>query len=286
MFTPKQIETVYEFMSVFENNPRISFKKLHRDYSNYRAESATADLLRRAKAHQILLGPRIYVNAGTDVEIIKLEDLDEEDLCEKWETIKSNSKVTYATMLCGGHRFIIFKRGATVLTYAESIKPSYPGKKQIEEISPTKKGKLSIDPYPKRWDELDWKIYRLMGNPRVSFVDVGKKLEISWQTVKNHYLKIIKDCRVWQSFFPKGLSNYYHLYSTFETDYEVGLRNELKNIDRTTYLFKFENTVIMYACLDNERAFCRRLLKMEKEGIVRNLRVSIPMKWYRPGILY
>ncbi len=105
------------------------------------------------------------------------------------------------------------------------------------------------------------------------------------QTVKNRFSKISKVCKVWQSFFPKGLQNYYHLYSTFQTDYEVGLRNELRKLDRTTYLFKFSKIIIMYACLDNERIFCEKLYEMEKEGIIHDLRVSTPIKWHRPDVL-
>ncbi|MBU6998237.1 MAG: hypothetical protein HXS42_11310 [Theionarchaea archaeon] len=277
MLTSRQLETVYSFMQAFERNPRISYRKLFREYCTYRSRDTVPQIITQSRNMQILLGPRLYVNANTDVEIINVEDNKKKD----WKSVVSDEKVTYALLLSGGHHLLAFRRGATVLIYAEAIKPSFPAQKTLEEISPEIEGELPRFEYP-RWGDLDWEVYRLMGDPRVSFVDVGSKLGISWQTVKNHYEKILEDCRIWISFFPRGRMSYYHLFFTFSTSYELGIREELTKLDRTSYLFKYENTLILFVYSDSGWTTCRHFSELEKKGILRDLRVSIPVQWHRP----
>ncbi len=282
ILTPLQTQTIYSFMTVFAENPRISIKELYRKYSKYRAISTIEDLLRRARDNQILLGPRIFVNAHVDVELLSIEDRSRPDFFKSWEKAIEDPKVTYACMLGGAHQLLVFKRGATILTYAEAVKPSYPARKKMEEICPTKIGALPNDPYPNSWNEMDWEVYKYMSNPLVPFSDVGKKLGVSWQTVKNHFEKILKDCKIWQSFFPRGLQNYYHTFLTFETDYEIGLREELTRVDRSSFLYKFGKEIILFAYWDRQDFGV--FFKLEKEGIIRDLRVSAPVQWHRPDI--
>ncbi|MGC1122920.1 MAG: hypothetical protein WBA22_17705, partial [Candidatus Methanofastidiosia archaeon] len=187
---------------------------------------------------------------------------------------------TYAVLLSGAHRLFALKHGATIVTYSEAIMPSFPAGKQPHEIYPTIKGILRADKYP-NWNEFEWDVYKNMGNPRVSFVDVGKKLEVSWQTVKNHYDVIMKDAKVWLGFFPLGMNGYYHLFFSFETEYETGFKKELEKLDRTTFLFRGESKLFLFMYVENPQCLCRRFDELEKEGIVRDVRVSIPIQWHR-----
>ena len=285
MFTVSQLKTVYGFMTAFEKNPRITFKKLHKEYSTYQALKSIIDLYRKASDCKILLAPSILINAHIDVEIIKDNETSPSDLFILWNEKLKKSEVKYAVLLKGAHSLLIFKKGATLLTYAEAIKPSFPSSKKIEDIQPEEVGKLPCDLYPNNWNELDWKVYEYLKYPRsLSYIQVGEKLGVNWMTVKAHFGKIMKDCKPWNSFFPNGMSNYFHTYMTFQTDYEVGIREELKKIDRTSFIYKFGGTILLYAVLENQEIY-RRFYDLEKEGIIHNLRVSVPVQWFKPDII-
>lgn len=284
MFSPSQLEAIYSFMLIFNENPRISIKKLHKRGSPYAAIASTAELLKRAQDNLVFVGPRLFVNAHLDVEIIKIEELSMFDSINIWNTIASDPKVRYAILLAGAHTLLIFRRGATLLTYAEAIKPTFPSSKTIYDIQPHVKGSLEKDPYPHNWNELDWKIYEYAKFPLIPLLTIGQKLDISWHTVKEHYKKIAKDCKTWHSFFPKGMMNYYHAFLTFQTDYEIGIKKELKKLDRTSFLYKTEDTLILYLLLDDQIQV-NKFLELEKNGIIHELRVSSPIQWCKPDVL-
>ena len=196
---------------------------------------------------------------------------------------KNDRNVRYAVSFCGEHAVLALKKGACVLQYAEAVIPSFPAKKTIQEIRLTEIGKLEPDPFPCNWDELDWKVYYRMKNPLVSYPKVSHALGTTWQTVKNRYEKIAKSCKIWISFFPRGYDGYSQTFLTFKTDYEVGLRKELQKLDRTTYLYKFGDTVMInlfYELSIEHYTFSR----LEKEGLIRDLSASIPIEWHRPDL--
>ncbi len=285
MLNPLQCETVYAFMNEYEKNPRIAVKELHKRCSPYRGVSTTTALLTKAKDTQVFIGPRIFMNAHIDVSVIYREEMSPNESVEIWNATVTDSTVTYAVLLSGAHTLIVFRKGATVLTYAEAVKPSYPAKKRLEEIAPVKREKLPRELYPNSWDDLDWKVYQLMKHPlSLSYREAGAKLGVSWVTVRDHFLKILRDCKPWNSFFPRGLPNYYHSFLTFETDYEVGIRDELAKLDRSSFLYRCGKMMILYICCDDQKAHYR-FHELEKEGIIHDARVSIPIQWSKPDVL-
>lgn len=114
-----------------------------------------------------------------------------------------------------------------------------------------------------------------MRDPSISYLKVGQKLGISFMTVKYHWLKIFPDLKIWLAFFPEGYRSYYQALLTFNTAYEIGLREELQKLDRTSYLYKFNDTIallIFFDEVDQIHVFYR----MEKEGMIDDLSVSVP----------
>ena len=275
-----QLKIVYQYILVCMKNIRIPVKTFHKQHSSYRAVCTTTGILKEAKAEQILIGPYTYVNTGTDVE---LKNRDEKDfsISEKWIECTSDPKVTYINLLSGGHSLLIFKDGANVLSYAEPIIPTFNSKKKIEEIWPEEKGRIKPDLYPHGWGQLDWEVFHEMRNPYVSYPSVAKKLNVSTQTVMNRFRKIMKDCKPWVAFFPKGLMNYFHLFLTFKTEYEIGIKKELKKLDRTSFIYKYEDTMMIFLYSHHSRDHSV-FMKMENEGIIHDLRVSIPSQWEKP----
>lgn len=275
MFNSAQLESLHSFMVAYAENPRVSVRNLHRDYSHYKNREATRRLISDARKEQVIIGPHIWCNTGVDVEVY--HDVDDPLLFLDHK--KEDPQVTYIMALIGDPSVIVFKIGASVLSYGESIIPTYPSQKSIESIRLTEKGKLPVDQYPHRWDDLDWQVYHEMRDPSVSFVKSGKKLGVSWHTVKNRFEDIVKDCKSWVTFLPRGYNSYQQSVLLFKTKYEVGLREELQKIDRTSILYKFGDTLMLQLFMDYalQNLF---FYKLKREGLIQELKVSIPIGWH------
>ncbi|MGD2249762.1 MAG: hypothetical protein PVF58_15240 [Candidatus Methanofastidiosia archaeon] len=272
----KHLYTVYQYVTACKDNIRIPVKKFHRQYSSYRAVCSTSDILKEARKSQILIGPYIYANTGLEVELIKTKE--NANKFEKWNECISDSNVTYSVLLSGAHSILVFRRGASILSYAEAITPTFNSKKKIKDIWPEEKGDIKPDLYPHGWDTVDWEVFHEMRNPYVSYPSVGEKLDVSWHTVMVHFKKIMKDCKPWVVFFPDGLMNYFHLFLTFKTEYEIGIKNELKKLDRASYFYKFGDRIMIFLFTRQSRGQSV-FMKMEKEGIIHDLSVSVPSQW-------
>lgn len=279
MLKRSQLESIFSFVAAYYENPRISVRELHRKYSHYAYRNSTLKLLRFARREKVIMGPRIWCNSGLDVEV----HMNEDDPLLLLEKSVERPEVTYMTALIGQFSRIVFKVGASTLQYAESILPVYPAKKTVDEIRLEKRGKLPEDSYPHNWDQLDWDVYRLMKDPSVSFSRVGDILGVSWHTAKDHYERIIKDCKPWIAVLPRGYDNYQQAYLMFQTDYEVGLREELQKLDRSSFLYKFNGTILLHLFHDGPLQNLRALqcfFDLKRKGVVHDLHVSIPIGCY------
>ena len=275
-----QMNTLYRFVIAYHENPRISVRELHRDHSHYKHRRSSSALLKRALEKSIIIGPQIWCNSGIDVELY--ENL--ENPFQFLEVNRERPEITYIAALIGDLSALCFKKGASVLQYAESILPSYPAQKTLDQIVLDRKGKLPRDKYPHGWDELDWEIYEHMKDPQVSYATVGSALKIRWYIIRDHFEKILKDCKTWILFLPRGYDNYQQVYMMFKTDYEVNLRDELQKLDRTSILYKFDDTIILHLFLDEAlhklHQYYRLFFEFKKEGIIHDLHVSIPVEWH------
>ena len=275
-----QIRTLYRFVSAYYKNPRISMRELHKKYSHYKQRRSTTDLLKAALNNNIIMGPRIWCNSGIDVELHKGLD----DPFQFLEENRERPEMTYIAALIGNLSAFCLKKGASILQYAETVLPSYPARKTLDQITLKEKGELPSDKYPHGWDQLDWDVYEAMRNPLVSFADVGSQLGVSWHTVKDRFRKIVTDCKTWILFLPKGYDNYQQTYLMFKTEYEFNLREELQKVDRTSILYKFDNTLLLHLYLDKAflklHRYYRLFFKLKKEGLIHDLHVSTPLEWY------
>ena len=284
MVKGKRLETLYLFYLKYSDNPRIKNNKLHRIQNIYKAERSTGLFINDALDKKIIISPIIYCNSGIDVEIKFQNEV--EDPIGHLELCKNDPAVTRAVALFGEHSFLCFRKGASILTYAEAIKPTLNSTFKLKDMELKEKGSLPIDPYPHCWDELDWKVYHLMRNPKVSFSKISGKLksegfDVTWKTVENRYKRIVNDCKVMTAFFPRGMDNYSQTFLTFNTDYETSLREELQKLDRTTYLYKISNTILLNLFLDNNIEH-RIFVVLKKKGLIRDLHVSMPVHFWTP----
>jgi len=270
-----QTEDLLAFVKALSKNPRTSVRELHRQYSHYKRRRSTSDLLHNAREDRIILGPKMWCNSGCDLEIFENVD----DPLFLLDVLKKRKEITYVTALIGNPPVICFKDGGNMLKYAEAIIPTFPAKKTVKDISLEKKGLLKEDEYPHNWNDTDWSVFYNMRDPSVSFVAAGQKLDISWHTVKDHYEKVLQDCKVWISFFPEGYRSYQQSYVFFKTEYEVGLREELGKLDRSTFIYKFEDKILLHLFLD-ELLDNRVFYDLKRKGKVHDLHVTVPLGWY------
>lgn len=237
-------------------------------------------MINYAKENEILIGPFTYCNRRESV-ILSKKVTNPLDLLEKK---KNDPFTTYAIALSGNYSFLSFvlKNDQKRLKYAGIIKPSFPAQIKPEELAFEKEGQLESDLFPESWDEFDWKVYHAMRDPTISYSEVGEKLGVSFMTVKRHFEKIAKDCKVMAAFFPHGYRGYSKTLLTFKTRYEIGLRGALEKLDTSSYLWKFDNTIILVLFLEGHsyNPTLERFKELEKNGVIQNLSISIPIRFY------
>ncbi len=269
-------KTAYDIFLEYLRDPRVKKKKIHEKISPYKTRVWTRKLLKEIMGTELIYGPRIWVNRG--YEVLFKKNMDEDPLVV-YNRYKRNPKVTYIMALEGAYSFFVLKRGASILKSAISVIPSYPGEKEIRGIELTEKGELPRSCYPSDWDEFDWKVYQYMRDPTVSFGKVAGEIGIAWPTVKKHYQKIMNDCTLWMGFFPKGYSAYFQSLLAFKTKYEISLYNELAKIDRSSYIFKYDNRILLHMFHNNNFEYYR-FAELRKEGKIEDLKISFPVKYF------
>lgn len=265
----------YALLKEYQRNVRIKKRYIHEKISSYKSYPATLDHLKAIREKGILAGPRLWINSGFTVSLIKNSSKSSIELFEKYRQIP---EITYVIGLMGIYSILAFQKGASILKYALSVTPSYPAQKSITDIELCEKGEIKRDTYPSNWDDLDWKIFNKMRDPTRSFGKVGGELGVTWNTVRFHFNRVLRDCKVWVNFFPLGYGSYPKALLTFKTKYEENLKTELEKIDRTSFLYKFNETIILYLHYDSYEDL-RTFEILKKERKIKNLTLSRPIAW-------
>ncbi len=293
-FTQKQLKIILDYCRKTRINPRIPYNEFHRKYSSYFRKQSTIDLLNRAYESYVVLGPRLFCNRGLEVTLIKDDRNPHELISEirrenkKYKKQYEKDKYTYAIALSGEWSFMSLKLGASILEFADTPIPTFPSNYSVEDLMFDQIGLLDRDPYPQFEDELDMEIYELMKSPRkITFRKAGEELNIPWTTAQYRFKKIIKQCKILACFFPLGYYGYQYSVYTFKTKYEIGLIETLKRLDRTSYVYRFNGMILLILFLDpgplSINKASDRFQHLEEIGIIRDLRASIPTRWWKPN---
>lgn len=72
------------------------------------------------------------------------------------------------------------------------------------------------------------------------------------------------------------------MFLTFETKYEIGLLEELLKLDRSSYVYKFNKTLILILYVERYNDAVRKSKEIENNGFIRNLCASIPYMYEKP----
>jgi hypothetical protein len=279
----RNLTTVYLYFLTKIKNPRISVTQFFSVQNVYESDNPVRWLLQDAYNMQIISKPEIFCNTGVSVD---LEKTDKNQL-ELLRECKKDPLSTYAIALCGDWSFLRVRKGASELRFADRVIPSYPAEVIPCEIGFTEKGLLPEDRYPHGWDDIDWEVYSIMKDPSISFTEAVRRshkegLGLSRATIKRHFKKILKYCKVQMNFFPEGYEGYEQVFFTFKTEYELGLHNALKKLDRTSFLWKVNDFIVLNLFVNKYCATVRRFKELEEGGLIQNLKVSIPNRHYTP----
>jgi hypothetical protein len=279
-YTPTQLKNIFDFGVELLTNPRIPVNNFHREYKPYKRKKTTAQLIKRAFDDIILLGPFLFCNTNLELTLLKKDGIP----FDLYEEKKVDPETTTVTVMSGDWSLLWIYKGASTLKYANVIYPTYPEVSRLENLTLTEKGKLNNDPYPHCWDDLDWRIYDEMRRIREkSLVEVGEKLGYSWKTIGKRFKSLSEQCKIFLSFFPSSYYLYNDLLLTFETDYEIGLENALCKIDRTSFIWKFDELILLMLHIsmdESPKKILNRFGELQEMGLIRHLKVSIPIKTY------
>jgi hypothetical protein len=282
-FKEKHLKTLLDYCKMTRIDPRVKYSQFHKKYHPYSREQSTVDLVNAAYTHGIITGPVLFANTGIEVKLMDNVD----DPLGYLEECKKDERTTLAYALHGDWSFIHFRYGASMLEFADSILPhSYPssgrhiGDFKIEE----EKGELQKDFYPHGWSDNHWNLYRVLRMPRLlTFREAGKKVGLSWDSVKKYYYEILKQCKVLSCFFPLGKDGYSHQVITFKTEYEVSILRALENVNRTTYIYRTKEIIILILFLIPRpldfNISTNMFKELEEKGYIQDLHVCIPRQW-------
>lgn len=289
-FMEKHLKLLLNFCFEVRKNPKLYFSDFHKAYSNYSRASVTSSIIDKAYARKVITGPELFVNSGIEVQL--LHDVD--NPLKFFEKCKKDKRTNLAVISRGYWPILWCKNGANTLQHHDSILPfrnnSHISDREVDKIFFDEKGILPVDKYPHAWFEEHWNTYYYMKFPRdITFRDAAKKMkqnvEITWVTVREYFLDMLNQCKVMTNFFPLGTEAYSPLLVTFKTEYETGIVKGLRTLNRTTYLYKSENTLILFFCISprprEQNYITGKFHELEEIGVIRDLHVSTPFNWHK-----
>jgi hypothetical protein len=270
------LDIVYAYVQYCIDTKEVRYSKFHRWYKPFNRKQSTFRLLNRAVEEKIIFPPRIFCIQKVKAELLEHKKV---PLVDQFERIRGYEDTFYAVLLLGAHSLMYFSKSdtGTNLRYAQCIFPSYPQKKEIQNIDPCLHEPEELPRMsPPDWSSFDWKVFQERRDPTESSIKIGRELGVSHRKVLDSYKRILEDCTIWIPFFPMGYGNYTPYFVSFETDYETGFAEELKKIDRSSYIYKIDDTMLLNLFFE-KRLEIDSILQLEKKGIIHDLRVSSPM---------
>ncbi|MGD2251266.1 MAG: hypothetical protein PVF58_22945 [Candidatus Methanofastidiosia archaeon] len=283
-FTEKHLKVLLNYCKATLKDPRIKYSTIHKNFTDYSRVDHTISLIKKAYTREVITGPVLYTNTG--VEVSFTNDID--NPMEYLRECKKDPKIIQAYALHGDWKFIQFKKGANTLQYVDSVLPhkvSNPGC-YIEDLTFDEKGKLPEDPYPHGWSEDHWNLFRVMSSPRsVRVIDVKRKTGLAYETIVKYFDDILEQSKVHSGFFPLGRKGYSFQLLTFKTDFELGIVNTLKELNRSTFVYKTNGTLIL--CLHlmprpmDFNFSTKKFLDLEEKGYIRDLHACTPIDWFQ-----
>jgi len=281
-FTERQLKILLNYCHFARKDPKVHISRIQKVFTSYARRKSVSDMIHKAYEKKVISGPFLFTNCGIEVSLIN----DVDNPTEFFENCKKDKKTTLVVVSHGYWPIFLCKIGANTLQYHESILP-FNGRiseKKIEKIFYEQKDELPIDPFPHGWFEKHWEVYYCFRSPRLmTFRKAGEILKMDWSSVRDYYIEILNQCKVITTFFPLGREAYSPLLVTFKTLYENGIVNGLKTLNRTTYLYKTDNTLILLIGIGTvpreQNLITKKFQRLEEMGLISDLHISTPYDW-------
>lgn len=281
MVSSSHLEILYRYVTYTNQVGRSSMTDFHKECFPTKRKKTLASIIKRYE-DRVYFRPRLFVLQDVTVETI---NYDGKLAYQALEDSKRDYDVFDSMALVGSYSLLSFKRvkknetSSEMLTYAESVIPTYPSSRSITDIDPSRyeAEQLPVMKKPK-WDDLDWGIYNKMNDPNEASTKAAKALAISHKTVLSRFYDIQKECTIWMPFFPNEYENYNQFIVQLKTEYEIGFKNELSTLDRSSYIYKVGNSLLLHLFLE-KNIDLDFLLDLEKKGLIHSYSVSIPLRY-------
>ena len=283
-FTDLQLSLLLRYCYFIKKNPKMYFSEIHRNLSSYSRTSTTVNSIKNALLARVIWGPYLFTNGGVEASLF--HNIDNP---RKFYEECLKDKSTNLVVLSHGHwPIFLCKQGANTLQFHDSILPNNGHflSNSIENIFFEEKGILPNDVYPHKWFEKHWDVYHCLKYPRdKTFREAGKELGIDWVSTRKYFLEVLEQSKVMMNFFPLGIESYSPLLVTLKTEYEIGFLKGLKALNRTTYIYKVNNILILYIFVSpipkEHNFFTDKFQRLEEMGLIHDLHISTPSKWHR-----
>ena len=295
MINNTKLGTYYDIYSCIRENPRITItyiaKKIgHTGIGRRRATVST--YVHNMYDSQISLKPNLYFK--------NLENLLwKAYLCRAkkgynvgkiFDQLKKDDKITYVVLISGHSDFFITSRNPffdvtqydmEIVEETQLFSPIFT-RPQGWNLSLEKAARSMINAEFKpgrlsrktqgvyEMAELDEKIFEIMKKDvRIPFSHVGKETGVFSMTVKDHFnKKILSLCNVAHYFFPCGYNNYMKSYFRIHTKYEKSLVTALEFLPCTSYVYPFDNGLLISIFHENIKVLMQIFKKLESMGVV------------------
>lgn len=284
-FTERQLKLLLNYCYFIKKNPKMPFSEFHKKHSFYTRTTSTINQIIKANNKKVVVGPYLFVNGGIEATLIHNID----NPRKFFKECKKDKKTTLIYASNGFWPIFWCKYGANTLQFHDSILPfnGNINEKVIGNIFFEEKGIITEDQYPHKWFEKHWEIYHCLKYPRnKTFREAGKELKIDWVSTREYFLDVLQQSKVMTNFFPLGSEVYSPLLVTFKTNYEIGILKGLKTLNRTTYVYKTNNILILLLCISpsprEQNHFADKFQRLNEMGLIHDLHITTPFAWYRP----
>ena len=299
-----ELKTYYNLYCAIQEIPRYTIRQLCPLLSfggrGQKLSTVTGHILKLYRK-KISLRPnlvlRTFENCYTKGYFLKVQN--PENISKAFYELMQNPKLSYMLLLSGVYDFFVtskhdltFGGDLRILKKSTSYTPIYTipsgwnsnvidGLRKITELS-LNEGRIErIMEEWLPWEDIDFRIYDIMkNNIQMQFSDVARKIEFSSNTVKKHFYETVMPyCNISHYFFPKGYDYYQKAMLSVETSYETGLVEALSRLPCTTYVFPFENEIILILFHEGIQDVMSVFRKLEEKGYIKKHLLLVPLHW-------
>ena len=295
MIDRTKLRTYHDIFECIVSNPRCTITSIAKYIGHTgigRRRATISQYVNNMYTRQISLKPNLYFKNLEKLQwkAYLCKNNERNNVGQTFEKLKKDEKITYVVLISGRSDFFLTSKNSDLNLTQYNVEIM----EETQLFSP-------IYTHPQGWDvsfenaarnmlkhdfrqgllprktggifemeELDRKIFEIMKyDARLPFAQVTKKINVFSGTVKEHfYKKILPLCTVAHYFFPKGYPSYMKTYFRVHTEYEESLIKSLRYLPCTSYVYPFEEGLLINLFHENINLVMTMFQKMEEMGLI------------------